>query len=157
MITRYTTLTARVFCFLAALLLLAACHRNKSYKSDCDDSRAFKRVGFSQLLDSLSFYDKQYVEVSGKYKQGNGISALFNDSMFVDHSNNKALWVEFSPDCPLFLTGTRIGFFDYDYNNGKLTPANNKTVIIRGIINARFKGNLGAYKGSIGHISYVKL
>jgi hypothetical protein len=157
MIPYNTTIAARIFCFLTLLLLAQACTRNRAYKSNCDDDRSFKHVGFSQLLDSLSYYDNKYVEVSGKYKQGKGLSALFNDSMFVDHSNKRALWVEFSPDCPLYLTGTRIGFFDYDYNNGKLTPANNKTIVIRGIINIRFKGNLGAYKGSIGHISYVKL
>jgi hypothetical protein len=140
------------------LLAIQSCTGKKIvYKSSCDDIRVFKHIGYTQLMDSLAYYNNQYVEVSGKYQQGKGQSALINDSTFVDHSAGKALWVEFSPDCPLYLTGTRIGFFDYDYNDGKLTPINNKIIIIRGKINAGYKGHLGAYKGAIEHISYIKL
>ena len=143
---------------MVLLVLIQSCTGKKIYyKSNCDDSHTFKRIGFSQLIDSLAYYDNQYVEVSGKYQQSKGQSALFNDSTFVDHSAAQALWVEFSPECPLYLTGTRIGFFDYDYNDGKLTPVNNKVIVIRGRINANFKGHLGAYKGSIEHISYIKI
>jgi len=155
--TSTNTLT-KISGFIVLILVLAACNRHKGfYKSDCDDNRTFKRIAYTHLIDSLRFYDKQYVEVTGKYQQGKDESALFNDSMFVDHSNAKALWVEFSPDCPLYLTGTRVGFFDYDYNNGKLTPVNNKTITLHGVINCAYKGHLGAYSGAIEHISYVKL
>jgi len=152
------TIYAKTLALFILLITLQSCTGNKKfYKSDCDDDKKFKQIGFTQLMDSIAYYDNQYVEVSGEYKQGKGQSALFNDSTFVDHSNSKALWVEFSPECPLYLNGTRIGFFDYDYNDGKLTPVNNKTITIRGIINAKYKGHLNAYKGSIGHISYIKL
>jgi hypothetical protein len=157
MMQSLSTISFKISAFLMLVFLMQSCSGDKYYKSDCDDAHKFKHVSFSQLVDSLAYYDKQYVEVSGKYQQGKGQSALYNDSLFVDHSNIKSLWVEFSPDCPLYLEGTRIGFFDYDYNNGKLTPINNKTITMRGIINARFKGHLGAYKGAIEHISYVKL
>jgi hypothetical protein len=95
--------------------------------------------------------------VSGKYQQGKDESALFNDSLMVDKVGNKALWIDFSQECPLYLTGTHTGFFDYDHNNGQLTPANNATIIIRGEVNYRNKGHLNAYKGTIERISYVKL
>ena len=138
-------------------MALSACDNNiKEYKSECNEGRTFKRVSFTNLMDSLSFYDGQYIEVSGKYQQGKDESALFNDSLIVDKVDNKAIWVDFSQECPLYLTGTRTGFFDYDNNNGQLTPANNKTIIIRGEINCNNKGHLKAYKGAIVHISYVK-
>lgn len=142
--------------FILILGALSCKSRIKEYVSGCNDGRAFKRVSFTHLVDSLGFYDKQYVEVSGRYQQGKDESGLFNDSLIVDKVNNKAIWVDFSQECPLYLKGTRTGFFDYDNNNGQLTPANNKTIIIRGEIDCNNKGHLKAYKGAITHISYVK-
>jgi len=75
----------------------------------------------------------------------------------VSKGNRRVLLVDFSQDCPLYLKGTRTGFFDYDTNNGQLTPVNNKTITIRGKINIRNKGKLNAYKGTIEHISFVSL
>jgi hypothetical protein len=147
-----------ILLFISAIILLQSCaHGKKSYKSDCDAEKNFKRITFAHLIDSLSYYDNQLVEVSGKYKQDKELSALFNENTFGSRTKNAALWVEFSPDCPLYLEGTRIGFFDYDYNGGKLTPANNQVIVIHGVINAHYKGHLGAFKGSIGHISYIQL
>jgi len=143
--------------FLLITALQSCSHHKKLYKSDCDVDKTFKRITLANLMDSLSYYDNQCVEVRGKYKQDKELSALFNETLFGSRKKNKALWVEFSPDCPLYLEGTRIGFFDYDYNGGKLTPANNQTVIIHGIVNARYKGNSGVFKGSIGRISYIQL
>ena len=142
--------------FMLVLTVLSCKTRVKEYVSDCNDGRVFKRVSFTRLVDSLGFYDKQYVEVSGRYQQSKDESGLFNDSLIVDKIDNKAIWVDFSQECPLYLTGTRTGFFDYDNNNGQLTPANNKTIIIRGEIDCNNKGHLKAYKGAIVHVSYVK-
>lgn len=149
--------TTAKYIFLVLLLtgLQSCSHDKKLYKSDCDVQKNFKRISLVNLMDSLSYYDNKLVEVSGKYKQDKGLSAIFNDGVFVSRKKNKPLWVEFSPDCPLYLEGTRIGFFDYDYNGGKLTPANNQIVVIHGIINAHYKG--GVFRGSIGHISYIQL
>jgi len=156
MAPKYTPLAVKISLFLILVLGLLACNKKKNYyKSDCDDGRTFKHVSYTTLIDNMANYDKQYVEVSGEYQQDNGESALYND-MFVRHNHKKALWVEFSPDCPLYLVGTRVGFFDYDYNDGKLTPVNNKKITIRGLINYHYKGALGAYEGAIEHISYVK-
>jgi hypothetical protein len=147
----------KISALLVLMLGLLACNKKKNfYKSDCGDDRAFKHLSYTKLIDSMAYYDKQYVEVSGEYRQGNGESTLFNDTLLKRNYHKKALWVEFSPDCPLYLTGTRIGFFDYDYNGGNLTPANNKKIILRGRINYHYKGNSGAYEGTIEHISYVE-
>jgi len=142
---------------LAVLLpALQACGGKKVYRSKCDGDKVYKLVGFTQLMDSLPLYDKQFVEVKGEYKEGKGQSALYNDSVFVDHSIGMALWVDFSQQCPLYLDGTSEGFFDYS-STGQLTPINNKTIIMRGEINLRYKGSAGKYKGSIDHISYISL
>jgi hypothetical protein len=146
-----------IFVLMLSIGLPSCKHDKKLYKSDCDIEKKFKRITLVNLMDSLAYYDNQCVEVSGKYKQDKGLSALFNDGIYISRKKNKPLWVEFSPDCPLYLAGTRIGFFDYDYNGGKLTPANDQTIVIHGVINAHYKGDSGNFKGSIGRISYIQL
>lgn len=142
---------------LLAGALQSCSHHKKLYKSNCDVNKTFKRVTLTHLMDSLDYYDNQCVEVRGNYKQDKNLSALFSEGVFGYKTKNKPLWVEFSPDCPLYLEGTRIGFFDYDYNGGKLTPANNQTIIVHGVVNARYKSKSGVFKGSIGHVSYIQL
>jgi hypothetical protein len=145
-----------IFQFLLPAFVLQSCtHDKKIYKSNCDDGITFKHVGFTQLIDSIQNYDHQYIEVEGTYKEGDAESALVNDSLFVDHSNGHAIWINFSQDCPLYLSGTRIGLFEY--NDGKFTMINNKKITIRGEIDVRHKGHLGSYKGTMDRVSFVKL
>jgi hypothetical protein len=147
----------KVFAFAAIVIAIQGCsHSKKVYESNCDDDQTFKRVNFKKLVDSFSNYDNQFVEVKGKFEQDKDMSVLIDDSL-VSKGNKRVLLVDFSQDCPLYLKGTRTGFFDYDANNGQLTPVNNKTITIRGKINTRNKGKLNAYKGTIEHISYVRL
>ncbi|MHB8207220.1 hypothetical protein [Mucilaginibacter sp.] len=147
----------KAFAFVATLLMLQACnHPKKVYESSCDDEHTFKHISFKCLVDSFANYDNQYVEVIGKYEQEKEMSVLIDDSL-VSKGTKKVILVDFSQDCPLFLKATRTGFFDYEANNGQLTPVNNKTITIRGKINCRNKGHLNAYKGTIEHISYVCL
>jgi hypothetical protein len=141
--------------FFIAITLQACKHSKKVYKSSCDADIAFKHVGFTQLIDSIENYDQQYIEVTGTYKEGNEISALFNDSLFVDHSNKRALWINFSQDCPLYLTGTHTGLFEA--NDGQFTSINNKKVIIRGRIDLHNTGHQKQYKGTIDRVSFVEL
>jgi hypothetical protein len=137
-------------------VFLQSCTRNKRiYKSECDVNITFKKVGLTQLLDSIENYDQQYVEVSGTYKEAKEQSALYNDSLFVDHSNKHALWINFSQDCPLYLDGTHTGLFEA--NDGEFTPINNKKVIIRGKIDLHNTGYLGHYKGAMDRVSFVEL
>src|SRR6202008_4380666 len=80
---------------LATALLCQSCkHKQKVYQSSCNAEQDFKQVSFKQLMDSLDTYDQQYIEVYGKYEEDKGLSALFNDSLFVDHSAKNALWVD---------------------------------------------------------------
>lgn len=147
----------KLIAFAAMALILQACsHSKKVYESNCDDEHTFKHITFKSLVDSFANYDNQYVEVKGKYEQEKDIAVLIDDSL-VSKGNKRGILVDFSQDCPLFLKETRTGFFDYDANNGQLTPVNNKTITIRGKINCRNQGHLNAYRGTIEHISYVSL
>lgn len=141
---------------LFLLFIFQSCTADKKiYTSDCNDHVAFKHLGFTQLIDSIEKYDQQYVEVTGTYREAKEQSALFNDSLFVDHSNGHAIWINFSQDCPLYLNGTRTGLFEY--NDGQFTPINNKTITLRGKVDVRHKGHLGSYRGSIDRVSFIKL
>ncbi|MDB4924615.1 hypothetical protein [Mucilaginibacter sp.] len=122
--------------------------------SDCDNDIAFKHVTYAHLIDSLKFYDQKYIEITGKYQEGKEQSALFNDSLYLPKPNT-GLWVNFSQDCPLYLSGTRIGFFEY--NNGGFTRINNKVVKIRGKLDIHNKGRLKQYKGCIDRVSFIEL
>jgi hypothetical protein len=106
-------------------------------------------------MDSLDNYDQKYIEVSGTYEEDKELSALYNDSLFVDHSSKNALWVDFSQECPLYLTGTHKGLFEY--NDGKFTQLDNKTITIRGVIDTHSKGYLKKYRATIERVSFVKL
>ncbi len=138
------------------LVLLPSCGKQaKVFESDCNKDITFRKVGFTELVNHLEKYDKQYVEVTGKYVEGFEQSALFNDSLFADHSLKKALWVDFSQECPLYLTGTHIGLFEY--NNGTFTQINKQYVTIKGKINKHNTGHLNGYKGAIDRVSSIKL
>jgi hypothetical protein len=143
--------------FLLCIFVFQSCKSDKKkvYQSDCDGGITFKHVGFTQLIDSIDDYDQQYIEVDGTYEEGKEQSALVNDSLFVSHSSERSLWVNFSQDCPLYLTGTHKGLFEY--NDGKFTQLNNKSITIRGKIDVRHKGHLGSYKGTIDRVSFVEL
>ena len=99
----------------------------------------------------MKYYDKQNIEISGTYREGKEESALVNDSLFVDHSNSHAFWINFSQDCPLYLKGTRSGLFEY--SDGKFTRLNNQKVTVKGMLS--LKAHPGGYKASIDKISYI--
>ncbi len=138
-----------------AFIVQSCSHEKKIYTSECNRDLSYKRVSFTQLIDSIQNYDHQYIEVRGTYKEGSSESALVNDSLFTDHSNGHALWVNFSQDCPLYLKGTRQGLFEY--NDGKFTQISNKSIIIRGKVDMRHKGHLGSYRGEIDRVSYIQM
>jgi len=141
------------FVIILFFLMSIGCKpRPKVYESDCDEGQTFVRVNFTHLLDSMAYYDQKYIETTGIYREGKEKSSLYNDSVKPD---NKALWVNFSQDCELYLTGTHIGLFDY--NNGSFTQLNNKKVRIRGKVDMHNLGHLKLYKGCIDRVSLVEL
>ncbi len=152
---RYLTLLSALLVLMAVLTLQSCRHQKKVFASNCNIDKNFKQIGFKQLMDSLANYDQQYVEVSGKYEEDKEQSALVCDSMLMDHSNKNALWVDFSQDCPLYLSGTHIGLFEY--NDGKFTQITNRSITIRGMIVLHNKGHLKQYKGAIERVSLIKL
>lgn len=137
-------------------VMFTGCNNHKmAYESNCDAGIAFKKVKFNQLISHLKDYDQQYVEISGTYMESKEQSAICNDSLFTDHSNKHALWVNFSQDCPLYLKGTRTGLFEP--TNGEFVLINNKKIKIRGKIDLHNTGHLGQYGGAIDRISFVEL
>jgi hypothetical protein len=144
------------FIFLLIALLFPSCKKSKKvYTSTCNVNLVFKKVKFTQLIDSIDNYDHQYIEIAGVYKEAKGQSALFSDSLFVDHSNKHGLWINFSQDCPLYLNGTHIGLFEA--SDGQFVLINNKKVVIRGKIDLHNRGHLAQYAGSLDRISFIKL
>lgn len=153
MASRYTRSSFLVL--LLPLVLLNACTGNKKvYTSNCDHDIVFKHVDYAHLMDSLKYYDQKYVEVSGRYTSGKEQSALFSDSLYIIQPA-KAFWVNFSTDCPLYQSGTHIGFFDLD--EGGFTKINYKKIKIRGKIDLHNHGYQKQYKGCIDHVSFIEL
>jgi hypothetical protein len=142
-----------LFCIMSAGL--QACKSDKMvYNSSCDAGIDFQKINFSKLINNIKKYDGQYVEVSGTYLESKEQSALFNDSLFTDHSNKHALWINFSQDCPLYLKGTHTGLFEP--TNGEFVLISNKKIKIRGKIDLHNTGHLGLYKGTIDRVSFVQ-
>lgn len=137
------------------LLILASCGKQKTFESSCNSPLVYKKVEFTELVNHAEKYNLQYVEVTGKYKEGNEQSALVNAKLFSDHSLNKSLWVDFSQDCPLYLTGTHTGLFTY--NNGQFNQMNDRHVTIRGKVDIKDKGHLKQYKATIDRVSFIAL
>lgn len=147
---------SKVFFVNALLASLLSCGKqHQIFESNCNEGMSFKKVEFTELTNHLEKYDKQYVEVTGKYIEGFEQSALFNDSLFADHSLKKALWINFSQECPLYLTGTRIGLFEY--NNGTFTQINKRYITIKGKVNVRNTGYSHKYRGALDKVSFIKL
>jgi len=141
--------------FALTLALFSCSSKQNIYKSECDIAVKYKTIGFTQLLDSLKFYDKKYVEVTGKYLQGKEESILVNDSLFNDHSSNNSLWISFSQDCPLYLKGTHTGLFEFQ--DGEYVQLNKRVITMRGRIDIHNKGYQKKYKGAIDRVSFIKM
>ncbi|MES2061017.1 MAG: hypothetical protein V4456_03800 [Bacteroidota bacterium] len=150
-------LQSRVYLVYILALTLLACntHKQKIYTSECAPGIRFKKIGFVNLIDSLKYYDNQYVEVSGRYIEGKNISALVNDSTFKDHGNSHSFWVNFTQDCPLYLTGKHTGLFEDE--DGEYNKLNNRFMTIRGHLEVQKKGHKNAYSATINEISYLEL
>jgi hypothetical protein len=140
-----------IYVLVMLVLVLNACkQKEKIYSSDCNYGHSFTTVSLKTLADNGDFYDHKIVEVSGKFVQEKTMTVLTGDK------RGAIIMVEFSNSCPLFLTGTRIGFFDYDNNNGQLTPTNNKLVKVRGEVVLHNKPNLNQLRVALAHVSYVQ-
>ena len=146
----------RLFLVVLTVIALQACKQQKKiYTSDCAAGVKFKKVTFTHLIDSVKYYDKQYIEVSGKYLEGKNISALVNDSTFTDHENSHSLWVNFTQDCPLYLADKHTGLFETE--DGEYLQINKKLMTIRGRLELSKKGHLNTYRATLNEVSYLEL
>lgn len=146
----------RLFLMVFTVIALQACKQQKKiYTSDCAAGVKFKKVTFTHLIDSVKYYDKQYIEVSGKYLEGKNISALVNDSTFTDHANSRSLWVNFTQDCPLYLADKHTGLFETE--DGEYLQINKRLMTIRGRLDLSKKGHLDSYRATLNEVSYLEL
>jgi hypothetical protein len=146
---------AYIVVFLALVLQACNTHKQKIYTSECAPDIKFKKVEFVNLIDSISYYDKQFVEVSGKYLEGRNVSALVNDSTFTDHGNSHALWVNFTQDCPLYLIDKHTGLFETE--DGEYNKLNKRLITLRGRVEMAKKGHKNTYRATINEVSYLSL
>ena len=145
-----------LFVVVFTLIALQACKQQKRiYTSECAVGIKFKKVSFTHLIDSVKYYDKQYIEVSGKYLEGKNISALVNDSTFTDHGNGRSLWVNFTQDCPLYLADKHTGLFETE--DGQYLQINNRLMTIRGKLDMSKKGHMQTYRATLNEVSYLEL
>jgi len=140
---------------LLLTFLLHGCSNRAIYKSSCDDNIPFKKVALNNLMDSLKHYNGQYVEVSGIYHSGKEESGLYDDKLINVPVKKKALWVNFSQDCPLYKLGTNKGFFEY--TDGGFVQIKNKKVRMRGKIDAHNQGYKHRYGATLDHVSLIEL
>jgi hypothetical protein len=146
----------RLFLLVLTVIALQACKQQKKvYISDCAAGVKFKKVSFAHLIDSVRYYDKQYIEVSGKYLEGKNISALVNDSTFTGHENSRSLWVNFTQDCPLYLADKHTGLFETE--DGEYLQINKRLMTIRGRLDLSKKGHLDSYRATLNEVSYLEL
>lgn len=150
-------LQSRVYLVFILALTLLACntHKQKIYISECAPGIQFKKISLTHLVDSIKYYDKQYVEVYGKYVEGKNVSALVNDSTFTDHGNSRSFWVNFTQECPLYLKGKNTGLFSSE--DGTYSNINSKLMTIRGRIEMQNKGYKKEYCATINEVSYLRL
>ncbi|RFZ90598.1 hypothetical protein D0C36_16650 [Mucilaginibacter conchicola] len=139
------------------VLILAACskHQPQVYTSNCFTDVMYKKVSYKNFMDSLRFYDGKFVEVGGTYKQGKQLSALVNDSTFTEHDPKHAIWINFSPDCPLYAPKTHTGFFEM--HNGEYQNFNNTQMVIRGRLQVHKPDAKNPYPAILNDIIYLKL
>ena len=144
-------LSRQFFILMLMAFICQACSNptKKIYTSECSPDIKFKQISFVNLIDSVTFYDKQYVELSGTYVEGKHLSALVNDSAFAD--NGHSFWVNFTQDCPLYSSASHEGLFDLGNN------INNHAMTIRGRVELSNKGDQKAYRATINEVSYLVL
>ncbi|MEO3404682.1 hypothetical protein AAFN85_12320 [Mucilaginibacter sp. CAU 1740] len=145
----------KVLAYVWPLLFVSCSKHKQAFQSDCNIGINYKKVSFTELISHIEKYQHQYIEVSGKYQEGFEQSALYNGKLFADHSNQNALWIDFSQDCPLYIAGTHIGLFTY--NNGQFTQIKNQPVTIRGIVDIKDKGHLNQYRATLDRVSFIEL
>jgi hypothetical protein len=141
---------------LFTIVALQACKQQKKiYASECAVGIKFKKVSFENLVDSIQYYNKQYVQVSGKYVEEKNVSALVSDSTFTGHGTGRSFWVNFTQECPLYLKGKHTGLFETE--DGEYKQINNRLMTIRGRLDVSKKGHLGTYRATINEVSYLEL
>lgn len=147
----------RLYLLMIFLPLFTCCKKQKPriYTSDCANNIALKKVSYSNLMDSLKFYQNQYVQVSGEYRQGKELSVLVNDSASVNSGAQQSLWINFVPDCPLFEKHTHAGLFQA--TDGEYLNFDKTRMVIGGRLELQKTKTRGACRPTLNNVCYVEL
>lgn len=136
-------------CLMAAA---ASCTRHDVYQSTCHVNQSYKKLTFKELVAHPEGYNGQYVEVSGKYVSGKDQAAL-TDSSTIYSINRQLLWIDFSPDCPLYQQKTHAGLFE---NYSIYKKMDGRLITMRGRINTHNHGYHHQYKAALEQVSLLK-
>ena len=111
----------------------------------------YRKISFSELLDSLLYLHGQKIELEGYYHEAFETSALAKRE---NYDSEKVLWIDF--DYNLF----RIQGSDTVYllnSPDAIHSLNYRRIKLRGIVDAKSHGHLGAYSGTIKEICYMEV
>lgn len=134
------------------MLLVMSCTHHDRYQSSCNVNQTYQKLSFKQLMQNPAAYNGQYVEVRGKYVSGKDQTAL-SDSATLYNSNKELLWIDFSPQCPLYQQKTHKGLFE-DYSIYK--KLDGKLITFRGQVNTSNHGYQHQYKAALEQISLLE-
>ena len=139
------------------MLILTACskHKPQVYTSDCTNDYAYRKLSYRNLMDSLNYYNGKFIEVDGIYQQGKHLSALVNDSSSADKDAGHSIWINFSPDCPLYMPNTHIGLFEAQ--DGEYKSFNDTKMVVRGRLQLHQPTDSNKYVAILNDIIYLKL
>ena len=132
-------------------LLFIACSTGKNnsliYSSDYCNAD-FKKVSFTSLFDSLSFYDRKPVEITGFYHSAFEVSVISTQQNF--STDERIVWVDFGNELSDSLTNSK------PPNENIFDKIDGKKVKMRGYFSAGRTGHLSGYPCGI-RICYLEI
>jgi hypothetical protein len=133
-----------------AILINCNTRENKTSVYNTEDCNTeFKRISIKSLSDSVSFYDRKRVEISGYYSYSIEQSALFTGETY--NSNEFSLWVEFSTRLIDSLVKKELP------GENVFNKMSGKTVKIRGMLISDSHGHLGQYSATVKDVCYLEI
>jgi len=133
-----------VYCLLIFILLIASCrdHRKKLlYRAPLEERLgAARKVSPGYLAAHLKELAGQRIEMEGiVWFEFENISICPADNSL--HNSGRCFWIDLSASLP---------------PHGSLEYSSGHRFTIRGIVDPLSKGHLGAYKGTIKNVSYLR-
>ena len=143
----------KLYLFIVTLsVILISCNTTENTASvyNTDDCNAdSERISMKSLSDSVNFYDKKRVEISGYFSYGIEESALF--ARKTHGSNEFSLWVEFKAGLVDSLVKRELP------GENIFSKISGKRIKIRGILYSNSHGHLGQDSASVKDVCYLEI